>query len=313
MGREKPWWMDALDHQREALNEIVARARAYFAGDWRDLPIQPRCATLMVGPSGNGKTAVAAMATARLGAEGVAGVSMIRVSAPSWIPSGANNRGTRETIRVIAEHVATHARTILVVDECEKICDRNGDNSWMTYCRAELYDLADGRWPTGLNRPDGDADENDCPTTIPIDQLTQKLQSSVFILGIGTFQDWFDGANMRRTMGFGAEANPEKDDLSADIIAEKMPRELANRFNGTLIRLPELRADDYHRIAKEAENKLPELMREAYRAAVQRLLPGAIPAKKGVRFLEEAMMEVLKNLPPKPHPKKPEPTQEPTP
>lgn len=163
--------MDALDHQRDALDEITRRARAFYTGDWRDLPIHPRWASLMVGPTGTGKTALAAMAAEAVGA------SMIRLSAPNWIPSGANNRGTRETIRVIAAHVATHDRTILVVDECEKICDRDGDNSWKTYCRGELYDLADGRWPTGLNRPDGESDDNDCPTTIPIDQLTKNSKA----------------------------------------------------------------------------------------------------------------------------------------
>lgn len=30
--------MEVLEHQREALAEIVARARAFFSGDWRELP-----------------------------------------------------------------------------------------------------------------------------------------------------------------------------------------------------------------------------------------------------------------------------------
>jgi hypothetical protein len=100
-------------------------------------------------------------------------------------------------------------------------------------------------------------------------------------------------------MGFGA-SDPAADELTADIIAEKMPRELANRFNSTLIRIPELSPADYHRIAQEAENKLPLRMQAAFRAEVATRIQGAISAKKGVRFLEEAMMEVLKKLPPEP-------------
>ena len=281
--------MEILEHQRNAHDEIVTRARAYFRGDWRGLPVQPRWASLMVSSSGTGKTTVAAMAAKAVGA------SMLRVSAPNWMPTGAVNRGTRETISVIAEHVARHKRTLLVIDEADKLIDVAGDSSWKLYIRGECYDLVDGRWPTGLNLPETDDDKPD-PT---IETLTEKLRDTVFILAVGTFQSWFDDPASRRTMGFGA-SDPAADELTADIIAEKMPRELANRFNSTLIRIPELSPADYHRIAQEAENKLPLRMQAAFRAEVATRIQGAISAKKGVRFLEEAMMEVLKKLPPEP-------------
>ncbi len=294
--------MEPLAHQRAALDEITARARAYFAGDWQQLPVIPRWASLMIGPTGTGKTAVAAMAAEALGDYDPATlmwgnpVSLLRVSAPNWMPSGANNRGTRETISVIAEHVAKHDRTLLAIDEIEKITDRDGDSSWKMYCRGELFDLLDGRWPSGLTLPEVDDDTVD-PTIVT---LTEKLKETVFFLAIGTFQSWFDDSTSRRTMGFGAETDPANDELTADIVAEKMPRELANRLNSSLIRIQELTPADYHRIANEAADKLPQRMQQAFRAEVQRRIPGAIAAKKGVRFLEECIMEVLKTLPPSP-------------
>lgn len=306
--------MDALNHQQAALAEIVARARAYFRGDWHDLPIQPRWASLICGPTGSGKTALAAMAATKLSYtteddKATATVSLCMVSAPSWMPLGAHNRGTKETVSVIAEHVAHNDRTILFIDEAEKILNRQASwTSWSSFILGEVFQLADSRWPTGLTLPETDEDMPD----ITIEALSKKLRDTVFILAAGTFQSWFDDSKSRRSIGFGA-TDPATDEISADIIAERMPRELANRFNQNLILIPELQPADYHRIAHESENKIPEHMREAYRAAVQRHLPGAIAAKKGVRFLEEAMMEVLKRLPPKPHPKKPEPIQEPTP
>ena len=291
--------MEVLKHQREALDEIVRRARAYFRGDWRGLPVLPRWASIMIGPTGTGKTAVAMMAAAKLSEDATDAtdttVSLCRVAAPNWMPSGAYNRGTKETIILVAEHVVRHDRTMLFVDEIDKLIDHTGDNSWKTYIRGELFDLCDGRWPAGITLP-----ETDDEPEITIEALTEKLRNNVFIVAAGTFQSWFDTANTRRDMGFGAEINPAKDEISADIIAEKMPRELANRFNGSLIRLPELREEDYRRIAHEAETKLPERMQDAFRVEVAKRISGAIAAKKGVRFLEEAMMEVLKNLPPKP-------------
>ncbi len=282
--------MEALEHQQAALDEIVARARAYFRGDWRDLPIQPRWASLMVGPTGTGKTAVAAMAAEAVGA------SMLRVSAPNWMPTGAINRGTKETISVIAEHVARHDKTILVLDEGDKLLDCSGDSSWKAYIRGECFQLIGKEWLPGLTLPETDDDKPD----ITIEQLTTRLRDTVFILMIGTFQEWYDDAPSRRSMGFGAETDSAEIELSADIIAEKLPRELANRFHSSIIRLPELKPDDYHRIAKEAENKLPERMRSLFHAEVQKRLHISIVSKKSVRFLEEALMEVLKNLPPEP-------------
>jgi SpoVK/Ycf46/Vps4 family AAA+-type ATPase len=279
--------MEPLAHQKQALDEITARAHAYFRGDWLGLPVQPRWASLLTGPSGSGKTAVAAMAADAVTA------SLLRVSAPNWMPCGSINRGTRETIGVIAEHVARHNRTIFFCDETDKLIDRGGDNSWKTYIRGEFFDLIDGRWPSGLTLPETDDDQPD----ITIEELNQKLRDTVFVLAAGTFQSWFDDSVSRRTMGFGAEIAPGTDELSAEIIAEKLPRELANRFNSSLIRIPELNPADYFRIASEAENKLPAHMRQAFRAEVSKRIDGAIAAKKGVRFLEEAMMEVLKTLP----------------
>ncbi len=305
--QQRTWCMEVLAHQREALEEIVRRARAYFRGDWRGLPVEPRWASLLVGPTGTGKTAVATMAADRLSAEisGEASITTLIVATPSWIPIGANNRGAKETLGVIATHIARNARTILVLDELDKITSgpggaagfSNGSDTWQVYIRGELYSaVLDARWPTGLTLPDTD---DDAPVTI--DELTRKLRENVFILGIGTFQSWFDSADTRRSMGFGAEIETTKEILTADIIADQMlHRELANRLNSGIIRIPELRTEDYHHIADEVANKLPLHMQDAFRAEVAKQIPGAISAKKGVRYLEEVMMATLIQLPPEP-------------
>jgi hypothetical protein len=224
----------------------------------------------------------------------------MRLSAPGYMPCGAHQRGTRESITVIAEHVARHDRTMLVLDEIDKLVDTGvasgncgsstgGGDSWRGYIRGEIYDLADGRWPSGLRLPD---DEN-CQE-IPLDALTCKLRESVFILGIGTFQDWYDHSSASRSMGFCAELNPRSAQITADVVADRIPRELANRFNCDLIKLPDLQPGDYRIIALEAERKLPADLQQAFRAEVNRRIQGAIDARKGVRFLEECIMQVLK-------------------
>ncbi len=243
----------------------------------------------MVGPTGTGKTAVAAMVAEAVGA------TMLRVSAPSWMPCGAVNRSTKETIAILAEHVARNDRTILVADELDKIS--NTETPWLGYVRNELFEVLGGDWPTGLNLP-----EIENGPDITIETLTQKLRESMFVLAIGTFQQWFDDTASRRSIGFGSESNPVKDEITADIVALRLPRELANRFHSSIIRLPELTPTDYQRIARDVETRLPERMRGLFRAEATKRIPGAILTKKGARFLEETVTEVLMNLPPEPGP-----------
>lgn len=228
------------------------------------------------------------------------GMIQVRVAVPGWIPGGSTSRSVAETMGTIAQAVAINTRTLLVLDELDKATSAPSgggaatSSGWQQHCLLEIFEILDGRWPAGLKLPDDSNDDE-----IPRDVLTKKLQETVFIVGIGTFQDYFDSAQSRRTIGFGPETDVA-DEISGDHLLEKLPRELLNRMCGSLIRLPELQAEHYHRIARQAEDSLPERLRDAFRTEVNHRIQGAINAKKGVRFLEESLMEVLKNLPPEP-------------
>ena len=294
--------MQVFDHQVAALEEITARARAFYAGTWRKIPIRARFHSLLVGPTGTGKTALANMAAKAVGV----GAELVRVSVPGWAPAGSTGRSVAETIATIALSVDKNKRTLLVLDELDKACApasnsfSYSDSPWQQHCRLEIYELLDGQWPQGLKIPETD-DDDDVTTdeTHRRELLTQKLQETVFILGIGTFQSFFDSAPSRRTMGFCGGVDTSEGEISLDVIAEKLPRELTNRF-GDLIRLPELRAEHYRLIARQAEESMPEEMRKAFRHEIASRIESAISAKKGVRFIEEALLEVLKTLPPEP-------------
>jgi hypothetical protein len=279
--------MEPLDFQKPAVAEITARARAFFAfhsGEYRNIAYQPRWATILVAQTGQGKTTAAMLVSL----DPKVRASVLRIACPSYMPCGAHGRGARETITVIAAHVAKHDRTLLVLDEVDKISDM--ENSWQGFIRNEIMDLVGGTFPTGLNLPEIDERPN-----ITIEWLNEKLRTTVFFLGIGTFQQWFDSEKTRRTIGFGG-ADEEKNTITADIIAQMLPRELSNRF-GKIVLMPELKENDYRQIAQEAENKLPEAMREIFREEVATRIQEAIEAKKGVRFIEEALTAVLLNLP----------------
>lgn len=282
--------MEALDYQKHALAEIVARARTYFRGHWRDLPIQPRWPTILVAQTGLGKTTTATMVARAAGVE----ASLLRLSVPEFIPTGASNRGARETITVIGEHIARHPRTLLVADEICKLSHHPGnDSAWLGYIRASLLEILDGRFPAGMREIE---DENG--KEVPLEVLTKKLRETVFILAIGTFQAWHDSSRERRAMGFATETidDPQHDQITPDILAQTIPREIVNRF-GKIIQIPQLKPHDYLQIAQQAEAKLPEQMRELFRNEIEARIPEAIAAKKGARFIEEALTSVLINMP----------------
>lgn len=222
------------------------------------------------------------------------GASLLRVSVPEYIPTGANNRGARETITVIAEHIAKHPRTLLVADEICKLSHNVGnDSAWLGYIRASLLEILDGRFPIGMREIE---DENG--NEVSLETLTRKLRETTFILAIGTFQNWHDSSQERKSMGFAAEMldNPRHAPITADIIAQTIPREIINRF-GRIIQIPELKPLDYQQIARQAEAKLPEQMRLTFRAEAEKRIEAAIQGKQGARFIEEALTATLLNLP----------------
>jgi hypothetical protein len=283
--------MKVFPHQAPALAELQARAETYFAGIWREIPsLRTRFATLVAGSTGSGKSFI----TTHL-AE-IVGASILRTATPGWMPCGAHNRAVKETLALIACHIAAHDKTILVLDEIDKLYKpptgsngggtSGGDTSWLSYIRGELYEIMDGRFPPGLNIDIEDGDH------VPsVDKLSEKLRNSVFIVGVGTFQDFFD-QTPKKTMGFGGGTEPILQ-IDAAEVATRLPRELSNRFHGSLIVLPDLEPDNYREIVSQTTKSLPVWLQPAFLAATKIRINDAITTKKGVRFVEEALLDAL--------------------
>ena len=213
------------------------------------------------------------------------------------MPCGAHNRAVKETLALIACHIAAHDKTILVFDEIDKIykppagangggTTNGGDTSWLSYIRGELYEIMDGRFPAGMN-----IDIEDDDHVLSVDKLSEKLRNSVFIVGVGTFQDFFD-QTPKKTMGFGGGTEPILQ-IDAAEVATRLPRELSNRFHGSLIVLPDLEPDNYREIVSQTTKSLPNWLQPAFLAAANSRINDAITTKKGVRFVEEALLDAL--------------------
>lgn len=296
-------------HQISAFNVLLACAQTYFRGHWRSLPIKTRWHGMLLGPTGVGKTELAKMVARATDA------ALLQISVPSWMPSGAHDRATAQTLPLVLRHIDLHPRSILFLDEIDK-AHASGTQSggshfhspWMGFVRSELYELLDGRWPTGI-KFDRDTDEEEEGASSSEHLTGEKLRNSTFVLAAGTFQSFYD-RKPPKSIGF---HEPHQDGQtpaapSFDTIVEMMPRELSNRF-GHFITLPELTPPDYHHLARQAEINLPEWIVPTFRDAVSRRLPQAIASKAGCRFVELALAEALQtwqqHLPQRPIPPNP--------
>ncbi len=295
--------MNLFAHQVSAFEELLARAQTYFEGQWRELQIRPRFHSLIAGPTGVGKTAIINLLATKTEA------FPLRLSASGWMPAGAHQRAVQETIPIIADHLERYPRVILFVDEADKLYH---ENSWNSYIRGELYELLDGRWPVGTRALDESSDV-EFPSEAKLELLNRRLNESTFIVGAGTFQDYFDATSENRSqIGFGsASAKATKAQISAEEIARRLPREFANRWNSTLVLIPELEPKHYYAVVDQAAKILPSWLRGAFRAAALRQIEVAISGKKGCRFIEEAVLEALQTVTKTIAPLAPEPNNDP--
>lgn len=289
--------MRVFSHQSTAYAELVSRAQTYFAGHWRGLPIRTRWHSLVVGPTGSGKSMLGTLLAEETGA------SLLRIAATGYMPSGAHNRAVAETISTVIEHVHQHSKSILFLDELDKLWH---DTAWNSYIRGELFDLLDGRFPVGAKSSgEGSTLEVDDEGTLTLNQrntLTEKLCSSTFVVAAGTFQEFYDARPGSVRIGFHGNIHGSTQSCgpTANFIADRLPRELLNRFNSSLLVLPQLEPTHYQLIAQEAEKSLPAWLASAFRHAAVRRMEQAITAKSGCRFVEEALVDALRVVQPPP-------------
>src|ERR1700677_3924937 len=210
-------------HQRSAYDTLLSRADVFFSGSWKCLGVKPRFQTLMVGPTGVGKSTIVAMVAKVLGA------SFHRVAANCWIPCGANGRGAKETLPEIADVLVRSKKTLLFIDEVDKIF--SDDSSWVAHIQCEILDSLDGRLPFGLAPSDQGEDDEGW-----LSLVHSRLNENTFVGGAGTFLSFFDSraATIRGFSGDSAPA-PALPDLA--VLSKFLPRELTTRFNGDLVLL----------------------------------------------------------------------------
>lgn len=210
--------------QRAVLERVTELGDAFFANE-RLGPLRPRLFPLLGGATGAGKTFLIRKAAARLKA------AFITITAGEWIPQGAAAE-YEATCYSILHKVAAHDRVIVCIDELDKV-RLDSDSTWGRSVASDLWRTLDHELPIAayLRSPRSTLHGVD----ISEDQLTQKVPSTLWFVGIGTWQANFETSP---TIGFSSQ-NLVTRVLEGKTIqrSQTIPVELLLRFHPDVIQL----------------------------------------------------------------------------
>jgi hypothetical protein len=220
---------EILTRSQEAALEILCeRADAYFDHAGEELPIKPRFNSLLVAPTGSGKTSLVRKLAARMGA------GIFVVSCSEWNPWSARQQPS--TLKLLLEKILENERVILLFDEVDKWTSTT-DDPWVRYVSAELWATLDRRLPVEAFCKERDLGKE------YIDTLNERIREDVYFVGAGTFEDVFATAG-KPTCGFSGNSGEFSDEDIHALIKKRqcVSPELLSRFSiePIVLRYPDL-------------------------------------------------------------------------
>ncbi len=212
--------------QREALSLLHERARLFYAPPpdaATGIPVQTN--SLMLGPTGCGKTTLIKCLAAQLGAHPIC------ISHGSWIVHGAQD--AHPTTRLLLWAAMHNERVVLFIDELDKFFGSGDGSSWHNSVLNDLWLVLDRGLPWAMFAADGAFVKAVPPEYKSAEAMERLFKTRVFIVGAGTWQQQHRGTP---TMGFNSAWVGE---VKAENLIRNggMPEEVLRRFNRDLIHL----------------------------------------------------------------------------
>lgn len=279
--------------QQNVLNRLLPVAKIATNGSLTGLPVQPRTHSLVIGPSGGGKSFLGRTLGARLG------LPTMVINVSSWVVLSARNEPW--TFSSICQWLdSLQGGGILILDEVDKL---QGTGDWNAYIRHEVHDLLDGVIPLAARLPIAPPDDDslelhfsiDPPLMIDREVLENRLKERVFIVACGAWQSAWRGNT--RKLGF-SQGESAVELPSHEQILQSIETELRQRFRNEVCWLPPMKKTDYQTVSLEISKHFRNpRARNAWNHLAGAAIEEAVAAGLGFRVFEELMLSVLLKTP----------------
>lgn len=207
---------------RTARETLIEMGRLFFSGV-RVLPgIRLRLLPLVIGPTGAGKSFLVERVARELGAH------YVKLTRGDWLVMGS--RAGRPTMYQILDALVSHERVVVHLDELDKFQELRGD--WSAAIGSDVWNLLDRKFLVEEYLRNSTFPEGKKPTPL---WISLKIQSRLWIVGSGTWQDVFEQSRPRAAVGFQNAQSAASVGLEAIAHSGVISPELLHRFNNDAI------------------------------------------------------------------------------
>ncbi len=286
--------------QQRVLNALIPVVEIATDRSREDLAVMPRCHSLIIGPSGSGKSHVARRIADELG------LPCLVINVATWVVIAS--RSEPWTWTTICEWLSGIEAGVLILDEVEK--NSTGSSSdYGTYARMEQHDLLDGLVPVSAKIPEREDGGFPFDFEATGDRsgdraiLAKRLRERVMVIGCGTWQSAWRGN--ARHMGFSMELDAPAEPPSREQILASIDAELRQRFRDEILVLPPMGRGDYEATARSIIGKIPVEYRAEWRNHLAAAIRKGVEGTLGMRVFEELLLMAMVLTRKPQHPEKP--------
>ena len=275
-----------LHHQRAIYDELLATARVRFSFGGA-APVKLRTSTLIVAPSGTGKTHLAAAVASGMG------VPYLYACVGGWLVMGSSSRGGTQTLPQIYSFLRSckdSEGAVILLDEIDKLGELTASsltsNPWYSSVKLEVFQLLDGKLPASLEGGDAEL------TSYQIAEAVKVLNTKTLILAAGAFQDVWEKQN-RAMIGFETVDSEGAVIPSQKELAARLGRELCQRFRSKILFMQPLKPADYHHMLAQLSPGIAPALRGTFIRLGEERIPEACRLMLGARFVEELLLDTI--------------------